>query len=195
MSLALFQGKTIGSVDTQNLKLNAEYDPTIAATFFKKNRVCLFTKREPDLSKPRDLMNEKNVAEDSVDLEKQNRNHLAKHAVIHTSLGDIFIQLSKETPKTVENFTEHAKSGYYNNHLFHRVIKKFMVQTGDPFGDGTGGTSIWKRSFEDEFHPSLKFDRPGVVAMANSGPNSTKPFFLFDKRFLSLISFELDSFI
>ena len=75
--------------------------------------------------------------------------------VIHTSLGDIFIKLFlHETPKTVENFVTHCRDGYFNGLIFHRVIKNFMIQTGDPEGNGTGGESIWKKEFEDEFHGS-----------------------------------------
>ncbi len=64
-----------------------------------------------------------------------------------------------QAPKAVENFIGHARSGYYDGVLFHRVIVKFMIQTGDPLGDGTGGTSIWDREFEDEFSDELKHDR------------------------------------
>ena len=68
-------------------------------------------------------------------------------------MGDIHMRLyPEECPKTVENFTTHCRNGYYDNLLFHRVIKGFMIQTGDPLGDGTGGQSIWGREFEDEFH-------------------------------------------
>ena len=76
------------------------------------------------------------------------------------------------SPKTVENFATHATNGYYDGVIFHRVIKGFMVQTGDPLGDGTGGTSIWGHEFEDEFHRSLRHDRPFTVSMANAGPNT-----------------------
>ena len=88
-------------------------------------------------------------------------------------MGDIMIQLfPEETPKTCENFVTHSKDGYYNNVVFHRIIKDFMIQTGDPKGDGTGGTSIWGREFEDEFTRHLRHDRPGVLSMANSGPTT-----------------------
>ena len=92
---------------------------------------------------------------------------------LHTSLGDITIQLYlNECPKTCENFVTHCRDGYFNGLLFHRVIKGFMIQTGDPLGDGTGGESIWGNEFEDEFHPTLKHDRPYTVSMANAGPNT-----------------------
>lgn len=68
-------------------------------------------------------------------------------------MGDIHMKLyPEECPRTVENFTTHCRNGYYDNLIFHRVIKGFMIQTGDPLGDGTGGQSIWGREFEDEFH-------------------------------------------
>ena len=66
----------------------------------------------------------------------------------------------------------HARNGYYNNVIFHRVIKGFMIQTGDPLGNGTGGESIWGGDFEDEFVRTLRHDRPFTVSMANSGPNT-----------------------
>lgn len=77
-----------------------------------------------------------------------------------------------ECPKSVENFCVHSKNGYYNGHIFHRVIKGFMIQTGDPTGTGTGGESIWGGDFKDEFHPSLRHDRPYTLSMANAGPNT-----------------------
>jgi len=99
------------------------------------------------------------------------RERLGHAAVIHTTLGDIALKLLPAlAPKAVENFCVHARAGYFNGLLFHRVIKDFMVQTGDPGGDGTGGSSIWGRPFEDETDRSVRFDRPGVLAMANAGP-------------------------
>ena len=72
------------------------------------------------------------------------RNAVYKGAIIHTNYGDIKIKLfAQECPKTIENFTTHSKNGYYNGVIFHRVIKGFMIQTGDPEGNGTGGESIW----------------------------------------------------
>ena len=93
-------------------------------------------------------------------------------AVMHTNMGDIEIKLFPEhAPKTVENFTTHAKNDYYNGIIFHRVIKDFMIQGGDPTGTGMGGESIWGRSFKDEFTPELHNLR-GALCMANAGPNT-----------------------
>ena len=91
-------------------------------------------------------------------------------AKIETSLGDITIELfPDEVPKTVANFISLAKDGFYDGLIFHRVIPQFMIQTGCPKGDGTGGPGY---EFEDEFSANLKHDKPGVVSMANSGPNT-----------------------
>ena len=93
-------------------------------------------------------------------------------AVMHTNMGDVEIKLFPEhAPKTVENFTTHAKNGYYDGLIFHRVIKDFMIQGGDPTGTGMGGESIWGNSFEDEFTPKLHNLR-GALCMANAGPNT-----------------------
>ena len=93
-------------------------------------------------------------------------------AVMHTNMGDIKIKLFPESaPKTVENFVTHAKNGYYNGLIFHRVINDFMIQGGDPTGTGMGGESIWGHSFEDEFSPMLHNIR-GALCMANAGPNT-----------------------
>lgn len=93
-------------------------------------------------------------------------------AVMHTNMGDIEIKLFPEhAPKTVENFTTHAKNDYYNGIIFHRVIKDFMIQGGDPTSTGMGGESIWGRSFKDEFTPELHNLR-GALCMANAGPNT-----------------------
>lgn len=93
-------------------------------------------------------------------------------AIMHTNMGDIEIKLFPEqAPKTVENFVGHAKNDYYNGIIFHRVIKDFMIQGGDPTGTGMGGESIWGRSFQDEFTPELHNLR-GALCMANAGPNT-----------------------
>ena len=94
-------------------------------------------------------------------------------AVIKTNMGTIEIELyADKTPKTVENFVGHAKADYYNGIIFHRVIANFMIQTGDPTGTGRGGESIWGEPFADEIVKSLVFDEPGILAMANAGPNT-----------------------
>ncbi|WP_419764034.1 MAG: peptidylprolyl isomerase [Arcobacter sp.] len=94
-------------------------------------------------------------------------------AVVETTQGKIEIELRPDmAPLAVENFTTHAKNGYYDNLIFHRIIKNFMIQGGDPTGTGRGGESIWKKPFKDEFSPNAVFDKPGILAMANSGPNT-----------------------
>lgn len=93
-------------------------------------------------------------------------------AVIKTNRGDMtFVLFPEIAPKAVENFTTHAKNGYYNGLIFHRVIKDFMIQGGDPEGTGCGGESIWKNSFEDEFSLDAR-NYYGALSMANSGPNT-----------------------
>ena len=93
-------------------------------------------------------------------------------AVMHTNMGDIKIKLFKnEVPRTVTNFVELAKKGYYNGIIFHRVIKDFMIQGGDPTGTGMGGESIYGEKFEDEFSVELHNLR-GALSMANAGPNT-----------------------
>ncbi len=93
-------------------------------------------------------------------------------AVMHTSMGDISIRFfPAEAPKTVENFITHAQNGYYDGLTFHRVMDTFMIQGGDPKGDGTGGESCWGGEFEDEFDASLGNLR-GSLAMANAGVNT-----------------------
>ena len=94
-------------------------------------------------------------------------------AVIKTNMGTIEISfLPHYAPKAVENFIGLAKKGYYNGIIFHRVIKGFMIQGGDPTGTGMGGQSLWGGRFKDEISPDLVFDKPGIVAMANAGPNT-----------------------
>ncbi len=93
-------------------------------------------------------------------------------ATFKTNMGDIKVKLfPNEAPKTVENFITHSKNGYYNGLIFHRVIKDFMIQGGDPTGTGMGGESIYGHSFEDEFDVKLHNVR-GALSMANAGPNT-----------------------
>lgn len=93
-------------------------------------------------------------------------------AIMHTNMGDIKIKLFvNEVPRTANNFIELAKKGYYNGIIFHRVIKDFMIQGGDPTGTGMGGESIYGEKFEDEFDLKLHNVR-GALSMANAGPNT-----------------------
>jgi len=93
--------------------------------------------------------------------------------VFETNQGNIEVLLyANIAPKTCENITGLIKQNYYDGIIFHRVIKNFMVQGGDPTGTGRGGESLWGGKFEDEFDPNTKFDKPGMLAMANSGPNT-----------------------
>lgn len=93
-------------------------------------------------------------------------------ATLNTTRGTVKIRLfSNEAPKAVENFITHAKNGYYDGLIFHRVIKDFMIQGGDPTGTGRGGESIWGSAFEDEFSNSLS-NIKGSLSMANAGKNT-----------------------
>ena len=93
-----------------------------------------------------------------------------RHAIIETGLGVIEVELfDDKSPKTVENFVTLAEKGFYDGIKFHRVIPDFMVQTGDPNGDGSGGPGY---EIKDEFHPDLRHDVPGILSMANRGPNT-----------------------
>jgi len=92
------------------------------------------------------------------------------NCTISTSRGDVQLELyADKVPNTVTNFVKLAAEGFYDGLAFHRVIEKFMVQTGCPEGSGSGGPGY---QFEDEFHAELRHDSPGVLSMANSGPNS-----------------------
>ncbi|MEJ1288042.1 hypothetical protein NN561_019071 [Cricetulus griseus] len=92
---------------------------------------------------------------------------------LETSMGIIVLELYwKHAPKTCKNFAELARRGYYNGTKFHRIIKDFMIQGGDPTGTGRGGASIYGKQFEDELHPDLKFTGAGILAMANAGPDT-----------------------
>ncbi|MEK1398116.1 peptidylprolyl isomerase [Limosilactobacillus fermentum] len=96
----------------------------------------------------------------------------AVQATIKTNQGDIKLQLfPDQAPKTVKNFVELAKQGYYKGVIFHRVIPNFMIQGGDPTGTGAGGESIYGQAFEDEFSEEL-FNFKGALSMANAGPNT-----------------------
>lgn len=94
-------------------------------------------------------------------------------AIVETNQGTFEVTLYSDiAPKAVENFLKHAEDHYYDGTIFHRVIPGFMIQGGDPLGNGTGGQSIWGKAFEDEVSPNVKFDKPGLLGMANRGPKT-----------------------
>lgn len=107
-------------------------------------------------------------------------------ANIKTNMGDIKVRFFKdEAPKAVENFLTHAKNGYYNGIIFHRVIDDFMIQGGDPTGTGAGGESIWGENFENETTPKLRHFY-GALSMANAGPNTNgSQFFIVENSKLA----------
>ena len=159
-------------------QVTEDNDPTLFCAAFKRSRFYLFSTREPldpdgDDATGRDVFNEKPSKEDLELAARANTGPLPRMACINTSYGEVRIRLfPDECPKSVENFVTHAQNGYYDGVIFHRVIKGFMCQTGDPLGDGTGGTSIWGHEFEDEFHRSLRHDRPFTLSMANAVPSN-----------------------
>ncbi|KAF2669733.1 peptidyl-prolyl cis-trans isomerase cyp15 [Microthyrium microscopicum] len=180
LHLAIYQGApdkkgvvtvAMAASDNPLLQEAEARDAMIVATGLGKVRFYMFT-NEMEISKSnRDVQNEKprNLNSQKQLQEKQTQSGTA--AIIHTTLGDIHVKLFPDAaPKTVENFVTHARNGYYNNIIFHRVIRKFMIQTGDPLGDGTGGESIWGREFEDEFS-NLKHEKY-TLSSANAGPNT-----------------------
>lgn len=107
-------------------------------------------------------------------------------ATIVTNKGEMSFELYPQyAPKAVENFSTHAKNGYYDGLIFHRVIKDFMIQGGDPTGTGCGGESIWGKSFEDEFDINAR-NYYGALSMANSGPNTNgSQFFIVQAKEVS----------
>jgi len=181
LNLCLYQGQpdkkgvvtvAMAASDNPLLQEAEARDAMLVATGSGKVRFYMFTNQEEVSKSERDVQNEKprNLAS-----KKQKETKTAEtgtSAILHTTYGDIHVRLFPEAaPKAVENFVTHAKNGYYNDVIFHRVIRKFMLQTGDPLGDGTGGESIWGKEFEDEFS-TLKHDKPYTVSMANAGPNT-----------------------
>ncbi len=206
LQLALYQGQplkkgvtTVAMAASSNpLLQEAEVrDPILVATGVGKARFYMFT-NQTDVPKgsARDVLNEKPTAAGKGGSRSSGKDGSAKdaaaaaaagtHAVIHTTYGDIHLRLFPgSAPKAVENFVTHARRGYYNNTIFHRVIRKFMIQGGDPMGDGTGGDSIWGHPFEDEFS-SLKHDKPYTLSMANAGPNTNgSQFFITTEKTVS----------
>lgn len=187
LQIALYQGSAKKSKAAVTLEIEAannptlesiQPDPTLVCTAYKKSRFYLFSRREPDdpqgHDQDRDVFNEKPSKEEAfAATDNPVTQRLFESAIIHTVFGDVHLKLFlKDCPRTVENFCVHSKNGYYNGHIFHRIIKGFMIQTGDPTGTGTGGESIWGGEFEDEIRPHLRHDRPYTVSMANAGPNT-----------------------
>lgn len=207
LNLAIYQGQpqkkgvvTVSMAASANplLQEAEERDPMLVCTGSGKVRFYIFTNEEDITKSTRDVQNEKprNLnARQQIDARPA---ETGSAAILHTTFGDIHIRLFPEAaPKAVENFVTHSKNGYYNNTIFHRVIRKFMIQVsppppspgafpplsisltlakknekcGDPLGDGTGGESIWAHEFADEFS-SLRHDKPYTVSMANAGPNT-----------------------
>lgn len=92
---------------------------------------------------------------------------------VETTQGNIEIRLLPEiAPKACENFIQLVQNHYYDQMIFHRIIQGFMIQGGDPTQTGAGGSSCWGKPFEDEVTPKMSFDKPGLLAMANAGPNT-----------------------
>ncbi len=109
---------------------------------------------------------------------------MATTIVFETNQGNIEIQLMPDiAPKTCENMIGLIEKGYYDGIIFHRVIKDFMIQGGDPTGTGRGGESLWGATFEDEVTVDVKFDKKGLLAMANAGPGTNgSQFFITTKQ-------------
>ncbi|TKA27805.1 hypothetical protein B0A50_04906 [Salinomyces thailandicus] len=196
-NLALFQGQP-DKKDVVTVQMAASENPLLAEAEARdamlvtngsgKVRFYMFT-NDTNISKAdRDVHNEKPIniglATKQKQEENQRNSRMAREATIHTTKGDIHIRLfPQHAPKAVENFTVHSRDKYYNGIIFHRIIRKFMIQTGDPLGDGTGGESIWGKEFEDEFTPELRHDKPYMVSMANAGPvTNASQFFITTER-------------
>ena len=190
LQLALYQGfpqkktlTTVAMAASSNplLQEAEERDPLLVSTGMGRQRFYMYTNESEVSKSSRDVQNERPGASSSDANGKSSltaNNNLSSNpdkkttrAVMHTTLGDIHLILyTSLTPLTVQNFTTHARQGYYNNTLIHRVIPKFMIQGGDPLGDGTGGESIWGGEFKDEIDVSrLKHDRMFTLSMANPG--------------------------
>mmetsp|Transcript_8167 Transcript_8167/g.9575 ORF Transcript_8167/g.9575 Transcript_8167/m.9575 type:complete len:736 (-) Transcript_8167:356-2563(-) len=173
----------------RRLFLFSNHDPCedyLSASGTISGRSAVMTAEDANQAKlSRDVLNE---PPDSDDLllggndhthDSQQNSKLGREAILRTTMGDIHIKLFSSADdvnvfpqKTIENFVGLANKGYYNDVIFHRVIKGFMIQTGDPLGDGTGGESLWGGEFEDEFVKGLRHDRPFTVSMANAGPHT-----------------------
>lgn len=160
MQLARGMGKSTAVGDKKEDVNNS----IVVALAYQQRRFFVFSHFDPllksegdvDSTNNRDIWNEAPTVQDQLLVSESGHGGVSQtekisKAILRTTKGDIHIKLFHEVRKTFENFTEHARSGYYDGVLFHRVISNFMLQTGDPLGDGTGGESIWGGEFEDEF--------------------------------------------
>jgi peptidylprolyl isomerase domain and WD repeat-containing protein 1 len=195
VNLGIYQGQPqkkgvttveMGASSNPLLQESEARDPILVATGVGKVRFYMFNNDEDISKSTRDVQNERPTMLGHKKDGKAKKAETGSAAVIHTTYGDIHVRLFPDAaPKAVENFVTHSKRGYYNSTIFHRVIRKFMIQCGDPMGDGTGGESIWGREFEDEFS-SLKHDKPFTVSMANAGPNTNgSQFFITTEKTVS----------
>jgi len=195
LSIAMYQGQpqkkgitTVAMAASNNplLQESEARDPILFTTGVGKVRFYMFTNDENISKSERDVQNEKPTNPHAKKAVEAKAAETGTAAIIHTTYGDIHIRLFPDAaPKAVENFVVHSKQAYYNNTIFHRVIRKFMIQCGDPLGDGTGGESIWGKEFEDEFS-TLKHDKPYTVSMANAGPNTNgSQFFITTEKTVS----------
>jgi peptidyl-prolyl cis-trans isomerase-like protein 2 len=126
-------------------------------------------------------LNEDEIRKAYVDIVKSKQ--LKGYMQILTNLGPLDLQIYCDyAPKTGENFLELCEKKYYNGTCFHRLVRNFVLQGGDPTGTGKGGDSIFGGNFNDEFHPKLTHDRPGILSMANSGKNTNKSQFFISLK-------------
>ncbi|KAG5370406.1 Peptidylprolyl isomerase domain and WD repeat-containing protein 1 [Yarrowia sp. C11] len=165
-----FEKMSIEAASAKNQLLDKSWDSdaVLFATARDQSRFYLFSNTTKEFMKDRDANNE--TEDISEDAEDDGEFKSASKVTLHTNMGDITVTLFPQAaPKACSNFSELCRTGYYDNTIFHRVIKKFMIQGGDPDGDGTGGQSIWGKNFEDEFSKEYTHDQPFTLSMANAG--------------------------
>lgn len=185
LNLALFQGapskqiQTLAMAASSNPLLQDKLarDPTLFATAFNKARFYMFGRGVVEESKDRDVYNERPTAEDHVVVaaEAPVKKALPTAATIHTSMGDIHMKLFPHiAPKTVENFATHARNGYYNNVIFHRIIKKFVSSTSTPrvrVMRGEGAQKGLTVAVKARHPPSANVPTVSVFSRANPSPH------------------------
>ncbi|KAN0064336.1 Peptidyl-prolyl cis-trans isomerase cyp15 [Thecaphora frezii] len=192
LNISLYQGApskkavtniALAASDNPLVSTQSLVDPTLFTTAHKRSRFYLFTRLEPSEGSERDVFNERPTREEQTIATTSfsgagggggGKSSISRSATLHTTMGDIHIRLFPEhCPRTVENFVGLAKKGYYDGVIFHRVIRKFMIQTGDPLGDGTGGESLWGKEFEDEIRVKEGLRHaPYTLSMANAGKDT-----------------------